>query len=60
MHNGHKERYTEEIMNTTFRGLPTDHRVIWKNHIDLVVTTFNVWYPEVFNTYMNIQYNLSQ
>jgi hypothetical protein len=39
MHIGYKEKYTKEIMNTKFLGLPTDNHIIWKNHNDLLIPT---------------------
>jgi hypothetical protein len=33
LHNGYKEKYIEEPVNTKFLGLQTDNHVSWKNHI---------------------------
>ena len=34
---GHKEKYTEDTVNTKFLGLPIDNHINWKNHTEQMI-----------------------
>jgi len=37
VHNGYKEKYIEETINTQFLGLQVNNYINWKNHVDKMI-----------------------